>query len=91
MILIVYIVGKVAIKIWKALNPNKMLPDNRKTPPLAKIGKSVDVIIVVLVINHNVTLVSSFDLIIKLVRASSISKPFCASVTGPWSSRGMLF
>ncbi len=39
------VVGEVVINEYKAFNPIRLLLDNRKTPPLAKIGKSLDVVI----------------------------------------------
>jgi hypothetical protein len=47
-------------------------------------GKSVELVTVVLVLVHKV---KSLDLAIAFVRASSISKPLGASVTGSWSKR----
>ena len=47
-------------------------------------GKSVELVTVVLFLVHKV---KSLDLAIAFVRASSISKPLGASVTGSWSKR----
>jgi hypothetical protein len=51
---------------------------------LANIGKLVELVTVVVFLVHKV---KSLDLAIRFVRASSISKPLGASVTGSWSKR----